>query len=82
MHLWRLGECESSLTVPKCFKCRCWEFGSMDQILKMAVLYLLVDSKVLMSAGYREALRKYWQNISKYIVKFAEENPMSKHLFK
>lgn len=54
----------------------------MDQILKMAVLYLLVDSKVLMSAGYREALRKYWQNISKYIVKFAEENPMSKHLFK
>lgn len=47
----------------------------------MAILYLLVDSKVFLSAGYHEALRKYWQIIFKYIVKLAEENPMSKYLF-
>lgn len=54
----------------------------MDQILKMAVLYLLVDSKDLLSAGYCEALRNYWQTIPKYTIKFAGENPVSKQPFK
>lgn len=41
--------------------------------MEIAFLYLLVNSKVFLSAEYHEALRKYWQNIFKYIVKFAGE---------